>query len=47
VVDARQLALVKLVTERLKEQGYRYLAVVEDDPVPHIVIRIYKGLDES
>jgi hypothetical protein len=46
-MDARQLALVKLVTAKLKAEGYRYIAVVEDDPVPHIVIRIYKGLDES
>jgi hypothetical protein len=46
-MDAKQLALVKLVTERLKDEGYRYLAEVETEPVPHIVIRIYKGLDES
>lgn len=43
-MDARQLALVKLVTARLKDEGYRYLATVEDGA---IVIRIWRGLDEA
>lgn len=43
-MDARQLAIVELVTARLQAKGYRYLAVVEDDA---IVIRIYRGLDEA
>ena len=43
-MDAKQLALVKLVTAKLKAEGYRYLADIEDGA---IVIRIFKGLDES
>lgn len=44
-MDAAQLALITLVTARLREKGYRYLAEV--DVTGAIVIRIYKGLDES
>jgi hypothetical protein len=43
-MDEDQLKLVVAVTKSLKERGYRYLAVVEDDV---FVIRIFKGLDES
>lgn len=43
-MTAAQLALITLVTARLREKGYRYLAEIEDG---HIVVRIYKGLDES
>lgn len=43
-MTAAQLALIKLVTAKLKAEGYRYLAEIEDGA---IVIRIYKGLDES
>lgn len=39
-----QLKLIVLVTKALKARGYRYLAEVEGDA---IVVRIYKGLDES
>lgn len=46
-MDAEQLILITLVTKALKKKGYRYLAEIEEEPVPHIVIRIYKGLDES
>lgn len=43
-MTAAQLALITLVTGRLKAKGYRYLAQIEDGA---IVIRIWKGLDES
>jgi hypothetical protein len=39
-----QLKLIVLVTAGLKAKGYRYVAEIEDGA---IVIRIYKGLDES
>lgn len=39
-----QLKLIVLITAGLKTRGYRYLAEEEDD---HLVIRIFKGLDES
>lgn len=44
-MDATRLALVTLITARLREKGYRYLAEVDDDDT--LVIRIWKGLDES
>lgn len=44
-MTAAQLALITLVTARLKEKGYRYLAEVEPDGT--LVIRIFEGLDES
>ena len=45
MMDAVQLALIALVTARLREKGYRYLAELDDDGA--IVIRIYQGLDEA
>lgn len=44
-MDAAQLLLITLVTKRLKEKGYRYLAEEEEDGT--LVIRIWKGLDRS
>lgn len=44
-MDAARLALVVLVTRELKERGYRYLAEIDDNDA--LVIRIWKGLDES
>ena len=44
-MTAAQLALVTLVTAGLKARGYRYLADVDDTGA--LVVRIYKGLDES
>lgn len=40
------LALIALITAGLKAKGYRYLAQI-DEADKAIVIRIYKGLDES
>lgn len=44
-MTVQQLALIVLVTQRLKSKGYRYLAEVENKDT--IVIRIFKGLDKS
>lgn len=44
------LALITLITAKLKAKGYRYLAEVEnedDEERRVIVVRIYKGLDEA
>lgn len=44
-MDAERLALIVLITKGLKARGYRYLAELDDNDA--LVIRIYKGLDES